>query len=260
VSLGGPVTETLFALGAGDRVVAVDVSSVYPTPATKLPQVGYYRALSAEGILALNPDLVLGGEDAGPPPALAQLRGAKVPVVLVNSDHTVEGARKKILVIAAVLEKPEEGRRLVAALNKDLDAVQSKVARVKNKPHVLFIYARGQGALSVSGRNTAADAMITMAGGVNAITGYEGYKPLTPEALAAAAPEVILVTTRGLESIGGKTGLADQPGVGLTPAGKKGRIIALDDELLLGFGPRLGQGVLTLHRMLHPDANKDPTQ
>jgi iron complex transport system substrate-binding protein len=96
--------------------------------------------------------------------------------------------------------------------------------------------------------------MIALGGGVNAVAGYEGYKPLTPEALAAANADVILMTTRGLESLGGKPGLLAQPGVALTPAGKAGNIVALDDELLLGFGPRLGQGVLALAVALHTEA------
>ncbi|HEX2612309.1 MAG TPA: hemin ABC transporter substrate-binding protein [Fibrobacteria bacterium] len=253
VSLGGPVTETVFALGEGGRVIAIDLSSVWPPEAAKLPKVGYHRALSAEGVLSLNPDLVLGSDEAGPPAVLDQIRAAKVPVSLVPVEYTVEAARSKILAIAKVLGKEKEGGKLVASLDADVKKAQGRVAASKARPRVLFIYARGQGTLSVSGRGTAADAMIALGGGVNAVTGYDGYKPLTPEALAAANADVILMTTRGLESVGGKTGLLAQPGVALTPAGKAGNIVALDDELLLGFGPRLGQGVLALAVALHPE-------
>jgi iron complex transport system substrate-binding protein len=253
VTLGGPVTETVFALGAGSRVVAVDLSSTYPAAAAALPKVGYHRALAAEGILSLAPDLVLGTDDAGPPPVLAQIRAAKTPIVLVPVEHSVAGAKAKIIAIARTLGLESKGEELTRALDADIEKAKAVAAKAKSAPRVLFIYARGQGTLSVAGRGTAADAMIALAGGVNAVTGYEGYKPLTPEALAAAGPDIILLTKGGLESIGGKPGLLEQPGISLTPAGKEGSIVSLDDELLLGFGPRLGVGVLELARKLHPE-------
>lgn len=253
VTLGGPVTETVFALGSGSQVIAVDVSSTWPPEAAALPKVGYHRALSAEGILSLRPGLVIGTDEAGPPTALRQMKDAGTRVELVPVEHTVEGTRRKILAISALLGKEDAGRKLVASLEADLEVVKARIAASKSRPRVLFIYARGQGTLSVSGRATAADAIIALAGGVNAVTGYEGYKPLTPEALAAARPDVILLTTSGLESVGGKATLLDQPGVALTPAGKNGRIESLDDGLLLNFGPRLGKGALELARRLHPE-------
>ncbi len=253
VSLGGPVTETLFALGLGDRVIAVDVSSTHPAEATTRPKVGYIRAISAEGIASMRPDLVIGTEDAGPPTALEQLRALKTPITLVPATPSVAGARTKIRAIAKAVKRVEGGEELVAALDRDLAAAQARIDASTSSPRVLFVYARGQGALSVSGRETSADAMIALAGGVNAVTGYTGYKPLTPEALASAAPDVILLTTAGLQSVGGLEGLLAQPGVALTPAARARRIIALDDELLLGFGPRLGSGVLELARAIHPE-------
>lgn len=253
VSLGGPVTETVYALGLGDRVVAVDVSSTWPTEATKKPKVGYIRAISAEGVIAMRPDLVIGTEDAGPPEALEQLRAVKTRTVLVPAHHSVEGARAKILAVAKAVDREQKGRELITTLDRELKAAKERVAGSRSTPKVLFVYARGQGALSVSGRETAADAMIALAGGTNAVTGYEGYKPLTPEALAGANPDVILLTTAGLSSVGGVDGLLAQPGVALTPAGRTRRIIALEDELLLGFGPRLGQGVRDLANALHPE-------
>lgn len=251
--MGGPVTETVFALGLGERVVAVDVSSTWPAEAAERPKIGYIRAISAEGVIAMRPDLVIGTEDAGPPAALEQLRAVKTRIVLVPAHHSVEGARVKIRAVAKALGREEKGVSLIEALDRDLKAAQDLLASSRNVPKVLFVYARGQGALSVSGRETAADAMIALAGGVNAVTAYAGYKPLTPEALAGAMPDVILLTTAGLASVGGVEGLLDQPGVALTPAGRARLIVALDDELLLGFGPRLGQGVRALAQALHPE-------
>jgi iron complex transport system substrate-binding protein len=253
VSLGGPVTETVFALGAGGRVKAVDLSSTYPPAAAALPKVGYHRALAAEGILSIAPDLVLGSEDAGPPAVLDQIRAAGTPIVLVGSEPSVAGAKAKITAIARTLGLDARGKELLRALDADLSRAKAVTAKARSAPRVLFIYARGQGTLSVSGRKTAADAMISLAGGVNAVDGYDNYKPLTPEALAAANPDILLLTTAGLESVGGKAGLLEQPGVALTPAGRNAAIVSLDDELLLGFGPRLGRGVLALSRLLHPE-------
>lgn len=259
VTLGGPVTEIVFALGAGEDVVAVDISSTYPPETSGLQKVGYHRTLSAEGILSLRPDLVLGTEEAGPPAALQQLRAAKVPIRLLPVEHSPAGTRRNILAIAKILNRERSGRELVASLDRDLASARTLVQASRTAPRVLFLYARGQGTLSVSGSGTAADAMIALAGGVNAVDGYAGYKPLTPEALASAAPDAILLTTGGLESIGGREVLLAQPGISLTPAGKAGRVVTLDDELLLGFGPRLGTGIAELTRRLHPGL-VSPTQ
>ena len=268
VTLAAPVTETVFALGAGPRVVGADLSSEYPEAARALPKIGYHRAISSEGVLSLRPDLVLGTEDAGPPAALRQLRDAGVRVVLVPAEPSPQGARAKIAAVAEALGDRAAAAPLLAALDRDLDSARTWIAARGNatenpKPRVLFIYARGQGALSVSGRGTAADAMIALAGGVNAVDGYEGYKPLTPEALATARPDAIVLTTTGLASAGGAEGILRQPGVALTPAGRAGRILAFDDELLLGFGPRLGHGVLALARGIHahaPESSRPATR
>lgn len=251
VSGAGAITETIYALGADEALVAVDVSSVYPAETNDLPKIGYARRLSAEGILSMNPTVVLVTEDAGPPEVIKQVEGAGVKVVTLSNKHTPEAARERILKIGEVLQKTDEAKKLVAALQSDLKEAEAKVGAASSRPKVLFIYARGGGIMNVSGTGTAADAIITLAGGENAIQGYEGYKPLTAEGAVAAAPDVILVTTRGLESSGGKEGLLKQPGLDLTPAGKAGRIVAMDDLYLLGFGPRLGEAVRDLCGHLH---------
>ncbi len=252
VAIGGPVTEIVYALGAGAQLVAVDSSSVYPEAATKLPQVGYQRALSAEGVLSVKPTLIVASTEAGPPPVVAQLKASGIPFVQAPADHTVAGAKAKIEAVAKALGKDKEGAALCAELDKKIATVASRLPATERKPRVLFIYARGAGTMNIAGANTAADAVIALAGGVNAVSGYDGYKPMTPEALAAAAPDVILIPDRGLESIGGREGLLKQPGVALTPAAKNGRIVAMDDLLLLGFSPRLGDAVDQLSKALHP--------
>lgn len=252
VSLGGPVTETVYALGAGDLLVGADTSSVYPTAATKLPQVGYQRTVAAEGVLALRPTLVLATDEAGPPATLEQIRGAGVKVVLAPSGHSVAGAQAKVRAIAAALGKTPEGERLAAEIGRQAAEAQAIVAKRGASPGVLFLYARGGGVMNVAGAATAADAMITLAGGRNAVSGYENYRPLTAEAAVAAAPDVILTLDRGLASVGGVEKLLEQPGLSLTPAGKAKRVLAFDDLYLLGFGPRTGAAIADLAKALAP--------
>lgn len=256
VSVGGSVTEIVYALGAGSKLVGNDTSSKYPEAATELPKVGYQRRLSAEGVLSLNPALVLATTDAGPPTAIAQLRAAGVTVLILQNDHTVAGAQAKIRNIARALGLEDRGEDLVRSMENDLAEARRYISRSQSKSKVLFIYARGQGTMLVSGSDTAADAMIRLAGGVNAVTGYEGYKPLTAEAVVAAAPDLLLLLSSGLDSVGGIDGLLKTPGLALTPAGKNRRILTMNGLYLLGFGPRTGRAVRDLAFLLHPELKR----
>ena len=256
VSVGGSVTEIVYALGAGADVVGVDTSSTYPEAATQLPQVGYQRRLSAEGVLSLKPDVVLVSSDAGPPVALEHLKAA-VEVVEVSSAYSVAGAEAKIRTIARILGREDQGEKLVGTLHCDLATAQAALNQVRSQPRVLFLYARGLGTLYVSGTGTAADAMIRLAGGVNAVSEYEDFKPFTPEAVVTAAPDVLLMLSRGLESLGGIEGLLQLPGIALTEAAKHRRIVAMDDLYLSSFGPRLGAALRELIFHLHPELEPD---
>lgn len=255
VSLGGDITEIIYALGQADKLVAVDTSSVYPEEAAALPKVGYVRQLAAEGVLSLDPSLIIASADAGPPEVLDQLRQSGVAVFIVPGEDSIAGAKTKIAAVAQIFG----AEALAEDLNRqiDLDVAEARLytdaARASSKPRVMFVYARGAGTLSVSGTNTSAHAMIELAGGENAVTGYEGYKPLTAEAAVTAAPDVLLFLSRGLESVGGYAGLAELPGLALTPAYQAGRVLALDDLYLLGFGPRVGQAVKDLTLALYPE-------
>ena len=259
VTLGGSVTEIVYALGAGDRVVGVDASSVYPEAATEKPNVGYFRKVPAEGVLSLNPSLVLALEGTGPPTVFEQLRSAGVRTVEVSDTPSVRGAKQKIQTIGDLLGRSARADSLIAAMEDDLAAARALRAEASSTPSVLFVYARGSGTMNVAGRGTSAAAMIELAGGTNAITGFEGFKPMSAEAVVEAEPDVVLSLTRGLESIGGTEGLLEQPGIPLTPAGKNERIAAMDDLLLLGFGPRLGTAVKRLTKKLHPELASSPS-
>lgn len=256
ITLGGDVTEVVYALKQENKLVAVDTSSVYPPEKVEtLPKVGYVRQLAAEGVLSLDPSLIIATGDAGPPEVLTQIRQAGVPLFIVPSEDSIEGAKAKISAVAEVFGIRARADDL--NLQIDLDVAEARLytgaVQASARPKVMFIYARGAGTLSVSGTDTSAHAMIELAGAENAVTEYEGYKPLTAEAAVTAAPDVLLFLSRGLESVGGDTGLADLPGVALTPAYENGRIVALDDLYLLGFGPRVGQAVKDLTLAFYPD-------
>jgi iron complex transport system substrate-binding protein len=246
VSIGGAVTETVFALGAGHEVVAVDTSSVYPAETARLPKVGYQRTLSAEGILAQSPDLVIVSEEAGPPTALEQLRNAGVRVERMPPAKTPDQAVERITAVGIALDRPAASHAV--RMRREVAAALARVP--PDRPRFILVYARGAGTLMVAGSDTGGSAMVELAGGRNAIREVQGFKPLSAEILIEAAPDVIVVPARGLETIGGEAGMLALPGVSETPAGRNRRIVAFDDLLLLGFGPRLPGAIDELSRLL----------
>lgn len=253
ISVGGAVTEIVYALGQEDRLLAVDTTSLFPPQTADLPNVGYLRQLSAEPILALGPELVLAAEDAGPPAALDQLRDAGVTVVTVPEDYTPEGVLAKIDTVAAALGVEAAGKALRDKVAGEMAAVRAAFANVNERPRVLFLLTISSGRTTVAaGRNTSAEGIIALAGGVNAVDGFESYKPLSPEAAVAAAPDVLLIGERSLDLLGGMEGLLAIPEVALTPAAQNRRVVVMDTLLLLGFGPRTAEAAVALGRELHP--------
>lgn len=253
VSIGGSVTEFVYALEVQDRLVAVDATSRHPPEATAKPSVGYMRALSAEPILSLEPTLVLAVADAGPPSTLEQLRAAGVRLVTIPDDPSPAGIVDKARAVAAALEVPERGEALVTRLSGALHAAGESLGQVSHRPRVLFLLSVGRGAPLAAGRSTSAQAIIELAGGTNAISEFEGYKPISPEAFAIATPDHVLVTERTLERMGGESGVLEVPGLAITSAGQARRLIVMDGLLLLGFGPRTPQAVKQLSSHLHPE-------
>lgn len=248
VTLGGPVTETVYALGLGDRVVGTDRSSLYPAEVLAKPRLSYFRQSSAEGILSLGPTLVVALEGLGPPAVVDQLRAAGVQVVLVPEVTTMDAAVARVDTLGRVLGQKRAAEAIVARMQDDL--AEAQALRPQRPPRALFVYARGNGLVNVSGTGTAADLVLQMAGAENVVRAFEGFRPLTAEAVVAAAPEVIVIPERGLESLGGTAGLFRQPGLAQTPAGARQHVVAVDDALLLGLGPRVGDGVAALAEAL----------
>ncbi|MCA3859312.1 MAG: ABC transporter substrate-binding protein [Burkholderia sp.] len=258
VVIGGALAETAFALGGAEtpryRLVGADTTCTYPDAAKRLPKVGYQRALSAEGLLSLRPDLVLASAEAGPPTAIAQVKSAGVTVTTFDERHDVESVRAKITGIAQALDVRDAGATLLQRFDRDWqaarDAVAARVPGGAQPPRVLFVLNHTGNQALVAGQRTAADAMIRYAGARTAMQGFDHYKPLTTEALAAAAPDVVLISDEGLAAVGGRAALLATPGFGATPAGRAQRVVSLDALFLLGFGPRLPLAVATLHRRL----------
>lgn len=255
IVIGGALAEIVYALDKSATLVATDTSCTYPAAVLKLPKIGYQRTLSAEGVLAMQPDMILSSAEAGPPGVLQQIRQAGVNVVPFAEMHNVESLRQKIDGMARELDAVEAG----AALRKRVDAewqqamqsvVASALARRAQPLHVLFLLNPSGSQPMVAGQHTAVDAMINYAGARNAIREFNGYRNLSPEALIAAAPDVVLTTDDTLAVSGGAAAILGAPGFASTPAGRNSRIVSLDTLFLLGFGPRLPAAVMALNRQL----------
>jgi iron complex transport system substrate-binding protein len=255
VSIGGAVTEILYALGQEERIVAVDATSLYPREALAKPNVGYMRQLSAEGVLGLNPSLVLAAKDSGPKETMAVLAAARIPLVLVPDRYDGEGVIEKIGVVAQAVGMPARGECLAAAVRRDLDALAHLRRRIAKPLRVMFVLSLVNGRPMVAGLDTAANGIIALAGGVNAVTEYAGYKPVSEEAVIAAAPDVVLVMQRSGESIAADDvfGLA---AFSTTPAAAQRAFVSMDGLYLLGFGPRTAQAARDLSAALYPDVEK----
>lgn len=261
ITVGGALTEVVYALGLEGLLVGTDTTSLYPLAAQKTPKVGYMRQLSAEGVLSLKPTAVVSTTEAGPPVVLDQLRSAGVRVEQIKADHTWNEVRQKIEAVGRAVGQPDKAQTLWQRLDADWQRTQAQVAqraraRVsagKALPKVLFLLSH-TGSPQASGEGTAADAVIRFLGARNAMAGaygFKGYKPITAESMAAAAPDLILTTTQGIEAVGGEEGMWKRPELQLTPAyqhRKSGQdtLIHLDALELLGFGPRMPATVAAL--------------
>ena len=248
VSLNGDITEILFALGLGDQIVAVDASSNYPEEANSLPNLGYQRTLSAEAILSYAPTLVIANQDAGPPEVLDQVRAAGVEVVIIEADHTLATPAANIRRVASLLGVGERGEELAQALEAKIAAAAEQGAALPKQLRVMFLYLGSRQAYFAGGLGTPSNAMIVGAGAIDAGAeiGFRGYMPITPEAMVAAQPDLLIVTDRGLAMLGSLDAVLQIPGVAQTPAGQQRNIIVFEDLYFIGMGPRTGDALLEL--------------
>lgn len=243
---GGSVTELIYFLGEQDRLVAVDRTSNYPEAAIKLPQIGYVRGLSTEGLLSLKPTLVLGENDMGPPEVLAQLDGAGIETVKVGETYAPDGIVNKLRCVASVLGVDKQ---ILAAAEAKLAPTLTKLQTIEPKedsPTAAIILVFQQGSAIVAGGDTAGNGLLKMAGLRNALADMDGWKPLSAESLIEANPDYFIVTDRAVRSAGGMDKILANPGVRLTNAGRKQQLIQMDGMTMLGFGPRTLDAALSL--------------
>jgi iron complex transport system substrate-binding protein len=252
VSIGGSITEILYALGLQQKIVAVDTTSLYPPSALKdKPNVGYMRQLSAEGVLALSPTLIFAIEGSGPPATLDVLKQANVPFVNVPDQFSGDGIINKINLIARDVGAPQRGACLAGVVRSDLAALDTMRGQIHQRVKVAFLLSLANGRPMVAGRATAADGIIAMAGARNAFDAFDGYKPVSDEAIVAARPDAILAMQSGEHALSAAT-VFSQPALAMTPAAKNQTLIAMDGIYLLGFGPRTARAARDLALRLYP--------
>lgn len=239
VVAGGVITEVIYALGRQDRLVGVDSTSLFPAEALQQkPNIGYVRAISAEGVLSLKPSLVLLIEGAGPPDAVSLLAESGVKLARIPDGQTAEGVAAKIKAIGAAIDAAEPAERLATRTMASFAELGTLRDGLGKPQRVLFVLSLQNGRALVGGRNSSADGMIALAGAENAAAAIEGYKPMTDEAIIAAAPDMILMMSNGGNHRTTAEELFALPVFAQTPAAASRRLVHMDGLYLLGFGPR----------------------
>lgn len=241
-AIGGSLTEIVFALGEQGRLVARDSTSVYPEEALKLPDVGYMRQLSPEGVLSVNPSGILALQGSGPKEAVDVLKKAGIPYVEVSESFDHDGILEKIHAVGKALGVEEKADALARRVDARLKSAEDQTASIKDRKRVLFILSMQGGRILAAGTHTAADGIIRMAGALNAVEGYSGYKQLSDEAVFTAKPDIVLMMDRGDPS-DAVTDPFENPAIAATPAGEKRALVRMDGAYLLGFGPRTADAI-----------------
>ncbi|HYC16846.1 MAG TPA: ABC transporter substrate-binding protein [Pseudolabrys sp.] len=258
VSIGGAVTEILYDLGKEQNIVGIDTTSLYPPrAATEKPSVGYMRQLSAEGVLGLRPTLILAIENSGPKDTMAVLDAAHVPLVVVPDNYSEQGIIEKIRVIAKAAAASDRADCLINEVNADLAALARLKTGIAATKRVMFILSFANGRALVAGRNTAADGIIRMAGAQNAVEEYEGYKPVTDEAVIAAKPGVVLTMQRNGPGVVTANDVFSHAAFAATPAAADRSFISMEGLYLLGFGPRSARAARDLATALYPQLKSE---
>lgn len=246
VVLGGDIAETLAALDADINVIARDDTVVHPPAMAELPSVGYLRQLSAESVLSVKPDQVLAAGHAGPKEVLAQLEAVGIDVATINAPPTLDAIADKVRTVGQLTDRSDAAGALADALDEKLD----RLANLPTLPPTSAMFIMQHSGLTprAAGRDTAAHSALEAVGLTNAFAAMQGYHSVGAEALARQAPEVVIVSERGLAAMGGEAALWQLPGMALTPAGREQQLIIIDDQALLGFGPRTPDQLLTLRQ------------
>lgn len=257
VVVGGTLTEIVYGLGMGSVVVGADASSTYPEEVKREAALGYFRRVSAEGVLGLEPTLIFVTEEAGPAEVIEQLKASGVRVVSFSGAASVGEARERIKAVGDALGKIAEAEHMLKALDEKLAKAAQLRSQVKTTPAVLLLYSHHAGQLHVFGKGTVADALLALVGAKNAAN-VEGVVPLSGEGVIDAAPDVLLFPSSSVDGLKGLDNVWTIPGIAQSPAGKNKKVIQIDKLALLGFGPRLGDVVLEMMAQLHPELSPGP--
>ncbi len=258
VSAGGALSEWICALGGEARLVGVDTTSQHPASLKSLPSVGYQRQLSAEGVLSLRPDVLVGTEEMGPPPVLAQIRKAGVRVELFSSKAELAAVDSNLKQLGQLLGAEPQATALAAGYHQQLQTLQAKVqqAQAQHKaPGVLLLVGHAGAKPLIAGRGTAGDWLLGQAGGRN-LAEHQGYKQFSNEALAALDPDVIVFSDRALaDEQALQALLKENPALAASRAVRGQRLVSLDPTLLVGgLGPRLPATLQSLAATFYPAA------
>ncbi|RWP59389.1 MAG: hemin ABC transporter substrate-binding protein [Mesorhizobium sp.] len=249
-AIGGSITEIVFALGEQDRLVARDSTSRYPEAALKLPDVGYMRQLSPEGVLSVNPSGILALHGSGPKETVDVLKKTSITFIEVPERYDHEGILEKIHIVGKAIGADAKADALAAEIDAKLKAAEKQTASIKDRKRVLFVLSMQGGKILASGSDTAADGIIKLSGGVNAVDGFTGYKQLSDEAVITARPDVILMMNNAGPGVSDDELFAN-PSIRSTPAGAARKAIRMDGGYLLGFGPRTADVIRDLAASLY---------
>jgi iron complex transport system substrate-binding protein len=248
VSIGGTLTEIIYELGQGKKIVGRDATSYFPKEVLEIPSLGYRQSINLEGIVSLKPDLIIASKKLTPNGLITQLRKLKLKIVTIKEEDNFESAREKIRKVSKVLNEVQKGNELIRELDKDLIKVKNlkkKLSKLNQAPKkLMFIYARGGNRIFLSGKKTVPHVMMTHAGFKNGFSEIEGFKPITTESLVTANPDAIILLKKGAESL--KEGVWKIKGLSLTNAGKKKNLMIMDDLSFMSFGPRSGAQLISL--------------
>ena len=250
VVVDGSLTEIVYALNAEDQLLAVDQTSVFPKQATELANVGYMRALSTEGILSLRPKALITTSSAGPIETLEKVKAAGVKVDIVDNQYSIDGLMHKIDTVATLLNKTDNAATLKAAINADLKPLAAVLAGKTGdkKPRVLMFLGMQGNQFMAAGKHTQAQAMMDLLHAENVAGDFNGYKPLSKEAVLAANPDAIIIVSHAQSDTAKVIGQ-----FAYTNAATNKRIIIADSGMLLGFGPRLPEAITTMTKVLYPN-------
>jgi iron complex transport system substrate-binding protein len=255
VSLNGDLTETIFALGAGERIVGIDLTTTFPEEATSLPDVGLGRNVQAEAVIALSPTLVVGDTQIGPDAAIEQIRAAGIPVVILQAEVTLDGVARKIAAVGAILGLEQEADNLATQVQGAIDDALELASQASSTPRAAYVYVRGPETLLLFGNGMPTHFLFEAANAIDAAGEVDVVfaENLSAETLVTASPDIIVTPSAGFDIIGGLDAFLALPGIADTPAGRNRTIVTIDEALLLGMGPRVGEALEVLVRELHPE-------